>query len=97
MPRFTASVTSDLSPLMMNFTGSSTGAIDSWFWEFGDGATSTDRNPTHTYTTVGVYSVALTVSGPGGEDTLAVDEFISVAPNQNPRDHQVYLPLVKKS
>jgi len=31
--------------------------ITSWYWEFGDGATSTDPNPLHTYTTAGTYDV----------------------------------------
>lgn len=37
-------------------------AITSWLWEFGDGETSTEQNPTHVYVTPGVYSVRLTVS-----------------------------------
>ncbi len=36
--------------------------IVSWFWEFGDGTTSAARNPNHTYTTPGVFTVRLTVT-----------------------------------
>lgn len=41
----------------------------SYYWDFGDGSTSTAMNPTYSYTTPGVYKVTLTVSGPGGTDT----------------------------
>ena len=35
--------------------------IISWFWEFGDGTTSTDENPIHTYGVLGTYNVCLTI------------------------------------
>ncbi|WP_066408170.1 PKD domain-containing protein [Flavisolibacter tropicus] len=35
---------------------------ETWFWEFGDGATSTDQSPTHTYAAKGIYEVKLTVT-----------------------------------
>ncbi len=44
-------------PFTASFTDSSLGPVDSLFWEFGDGATSTDTNPTHVYTDAGVYTV----------------------------------------
>src|SRR5690606_20008308 len=40
--------------------------IVTWDWDFGDGATSTDQNPTHTYASDGVYTVSLTVSDISG-------------------------------
>ena len=36
--------------------------VASWHWEFGDGTTSANQNPRHTYTTMGVYTVSLTVT-----------------------------------
>ncbi|MBK8129352.1 MAG: PKD domain-containing protein [bacterium] len=45
-------------------------------WAFGDGTTSTLSNPTHTYTTTGVYTVSLTVNGPGGADTFTRSDYI---------------------
>ena len=59
---------SGTAPLSVNFTDTSSGTISSWTWDFGDGATSSSPNPTHTYTAPGVYSVLLYVSGPGGFD-----------------------------
>ncbi|MFT5288795.1 MAG: PKD repeat protein [Planctomycetota bacterium] len=66
---FSANPTSGAAPLAVQFTDTSSGAIDTWAWVFGDGATSAQRNPSHTYTTAGTYSVLLTVTGPGGTDT----------------------------
>lgn len=47
--------------LTQQFTGKSTGAPKSWKWEFGDGTTSTEQNPMHTYKKAGNYTVTLTV------------------------------------
>jgi PGF-pre-PGF domain-containing protein len=58
---FSASPTSGNAPLKVAFTDSSTGAT-SWAWDFGDGGSSTERNPTHTYSSAGNYNVNLTVS-----------------------------------
>ncbi len=48
-------------PYDRQFLDRSIGA-DTWLWDFGDGATSNLRNPTHTYAVRGVYTVSLTVS-----------------------------------
>lgn len=58
-----------ISNLTLTFTDQSTdsdGSILQWNWEFGNGATSTDRNPIHTYSTQGTYSVTLTVTDDDG-------------------------------
>jgi PKD repeat protein len=47
-----------LNGLTVNFTNNSANA-DSFLWEFGDGNTSTEKNPSHTYTTAGTYTVTL--------------------------------------
>jgi PKD repeat protein len=43
------------------------GAINRWSWTFGDGATSSDQHPTHTYALGGTYSVTLSVADNDGE------------------------------
>lgn len=43
-----------------DLTSSTLGTVVSWNWDFGDGTTSTDQNPTHTYANSGVYNVTLT-------------------------------------
>ena len=75
---FTASPTSGVAPLVVDFTNLSTGDFTTSSWTFGDGGTSTAGSPTYTYTTAGVYTVTLTVSGLGGTDTMTRTSYISV-------------------
>jgi PKD repeat protein len=67
------------------FNDQSTGNITSYYWDFGDGTTSTLKNPTHIYTTPGTYTVTETVTGPGGNNTITgtnvITVFNSTAPN----------------
>ena len=79
---FTADLTSGPVPLTVNFTDQSTGDITSWSWDFGDGATSTEQNPSHTYTDAGTYTVSLAVTGPCGSDTEVKVNFITVLEQQ---------------
>jgi hypothetical protein len=66
---FSGTPTSGAVPLSVEFTDESTNAPTSWAWDFGDGDTSTDQNPTHVYEAPGVYTVALTATNAGGGDT----------------------------
>lgn len=61
---FSTNVTSACQPpLTVDFTDQSSGSgLLSYSWDFGDGSTSTLQNPTHTYTTQGVFTVTLTVT-----------------------------------
>jgi len=54
--------TAPSDPFTVYFYDLSFGNIDSWNWEFGDGTTSLEINPVHTYNTPGSYEVCLTVS-----------------------------------
>ena len=56
-------------PLTLQFTDISQDAT-SWSWDFGDGNTSTDQNPSHTYATGGVYDVTLTISNDSCSNTF---------------------------
>ena len=64
-----ASVTSGIRPLTVDFTNESTGAITSLLWDFGDGYTSTQQDPSHPYYFTGDFTVTLTATGPGGSDS----------------------------
>ena len=48
-------------------------AIQSWTWDFGDGTTSTEQFPYHTYTQPGIYTVALTIEGDSCASVIAFD------------------------
>jgi PKD repeat protein len=60
---FTSDYTVGVTPFLVNFTSTVTGLTNvSYLWDFGDGNTSTDANPYHTYTSVGSYTVRVTVT-----------------------------------
>lgn len=64
---------------IINFTDESTGNVTTWLWDFGDGNTSTDQNPSHTYATAGDYTVSLTVTdGDTQSDTETKTDYIHV-------------------
>ncbi len=84
MADFVGSPTSGTSPLTVSFTDLSIGDVTSWSWDFGDGGTSDETNPSHTYTTTGTFSVSLTVDGPGGSDGVVKLNYITVNPGPLP-------------
>jgi len=75
---FTADGTEGDQPLTVTFTDTSEGDIEEWLWDFGDGSTSDLQNPSHTYTSSGTFTVSLTVTGEGGEDTQTQADYIMV-------------------
>jgi len=84
---FSASVTAGSSPLSVQFTDTSqagNGILTSWLWNFGDGSTSPEQNPSHIYYSRGVYSVTLTIwNSLNMTSTLTIPNMINVT-NQVP-------------
>jgi len=92
-------------------TNTSTGAIDTYYWDFGDGTSSTDMSPTHLYADTGVFVVTLTVTGPCGTDvitqnmysnTVGIDELLldndmEVYPNPNNGEFTISINMDKES
>ena len=76
---FSAAPLAGQPPLTAFFTDTSTGAFTTWSWDFGEGMTSTEQSPTHTYALTGTFSVSLTVKGPGGSDTAVKARYIRVS------------------
>jgi PKD repeat protein len=76
---FSSNVTSGSVPLSVGFTDSSTNSPTSWLWDFGDGNTSTNQNPNHTYSTVGTYNVSLNASNALGSNTSTSNAYITVS------------------
>lgn len=78
---FTASSTSITTGQPVNFTDQSTGGPTSWSWTFQGGtpASSASQNPSGiSYSTAGIYDVALTVSNNNGSDTRTMNGYIIV-------------------
>jgi uncharacterized protein (TIGR02145 family) len=75
---FTSDVTTIDAGGQVVFTDQSTNYPDSWAWDFGDGATSNDQNPTHVYNNHGTYTVSLSVLNSDGNDFETKSDFITV-------------------
>ncbi len=76
---FVASPTEGPAPLVVSFSPVTSDASSGYEWEFGDGATSTDSHPTHTYDHTGLFTVRLTVTPTqGGPLTITKPSMIHV-------------------
>jgi beta propeller repeat protein len=77
---FSANITSGAAPLTVQFTDTSGDpGITRRSWEFGDGTTSSEESPVHTYTADGSYPVALTVGSAVGRDYHTEPAYIRVS------------------
>jgi gliding motility-associated-like protein len=79
---FSANITLGCVPTTINFSDLSStpvGNLVSWDWDFGDGGTSTQQNPSHTYNNIGFYTVTLTVtSSTGCKNTVSKGSYIRI-------------------
>ncbi len=77
---FSGTPLSGNKPLSVAFTDKSSGSPTTWNWNFGDGNTSTEKSPTHTYYNPGKYDITLTVTNSTGvTDTEKKTGYINVA------------------
>jgi PKD repeat protein len=72
----TAGFNMTLNGLVATFENTSAGA-DSYLWEFGDGVTSTEKSPVHTYAHDGIYTVKLTSSNGNGDASSSTIAFVT--------------------
>lgn len=79
---FSADVTNGCIVLHTHFTdqSTSTSAISSWRWDFGDGSQSSDKNPEHTFIAPGKYTITLIVNTGSLADTMSKTNYITVLP-----------------
>ncbi|MCP4995739.1 MAG: DUF11 domain-containing protein, partial [Gammaproteobacteria bacterium] len=77
---FSANPLTGTVPLSVTFTNLTSGDVTDNLWHFGDGLTSTQTSPAHTYTQAGLYTVTLTTNGALGTDTLTKTDYINVNP-----------------
>ena len=80
---FAASLTTACAPAAIQFTDHSTSppgsSVTSWQWDFGDGGTSTQQNPSHTYTNTGFYTVTLQITNSNGcKGSAAIGRYIRI-------------------
>lgn len=88
---FTATPKSGNVPLTVNFKDQSTNNPASWLWDFGDGNTSTEQDPSNIFNTMGSYNVTLTATNEFGPGTETKTNFIIASGNfSDPRDGQHY-------
>jgi PKD repeat protein len=69
-----------------SFVDQTTGGANGWKWDFGDGQTSNNQNPEHTYRDTGIYKVTLTATKGGCDSTITHKVRITGIPGQ------LYLP-----
>ena len=72
------------TPLTVAFTDASTGDVDSWLWDFGDGNTGSGPTPSHAYAAGGTYNVALTVTDDDGTSATDFSTAAIDSPNEPP-------------
>lgn len=77
---FTVSSNSIILGQSIQFTDQSAYTPITWSWDFGDGATSTLQNPSHTYISIGTFTVSLTVTNNSGSDAITKSNCITVNP-----------------
>jgi len=77
---FSANQVEGCSPLTVNFTDVSTGTPTSWTWDIDNNGSVdyTIKNPTHTYSKAGTYTVKLTVTNVSGTSTMTRTNYITV-------------------
>ncbi len=68
------------APLEVSFTDRSTNIPKSWTWNFGDGQSSNDKNPVHTYQSPGTYTVSLTAGNGYGGNSITKANYVVVNP-----------------
>jgi YD repeat-containing protein len=81
---FSASPLTGTPPLTVNFSDHSAGNPTAWLWDFGDGSTSAAQNPSHLYSSVGTYTVSLTVTDSQGAHTIRKENYVSTSNCTNP-------------
>jgi hypothetical protein len=75
---FASDATTALAGSPVRFRDLSSGEVEQWLWDFGDGGTSLSQDPMHAYAAPGTYTVSLTTTGGGKVDTIIRQEYISV-------------------
>jgi len=65
-----------VAPVVAVFKDESTGTVNSWLWNFGEGNTSLEQNPEHFYNATENYTVTLTTTGSLGTDVYTQHVYV---------------------
>ncbi|MDQ2870306.1 MAG: PKD domain-containing protein [Acidobacteriota bacterium] len=76
---FTASTSYPAAGSLVLFADASSGSPTAWSWDFGDGGTSTERNPAHAFAVPGAFTVRLTVSSASGPASASLPVTVTPA------------------
>jgi PKD repeat protein len=77
--------TSGKPPLTVNFHNLGASNTERFLWDFGDGITSTDKNPTHIYTNEGIYTITLNIiTNTNAQGITTKNNYISVSNDLSP-------------
>ena len=82
------------APSPITFINTSVNAT-SYFWNFGDGTTSTSSNPVHTYNVGGTYLLKLRVTGPTGTDSICKLLSIATPPPANKSEFSYFFDKMR--
>ena len=63
----------------VQFTDQSGGTVNNWLWNFGDSGTSSSQNPSHQYSSAGIFTVQLIASGPAGSSTNTKTGYVTIS------------------
>ncbi len=91
---FTGSPLSGSVPLTVQFTDQSKYEPTQWLWNFGDNETSLAQNPTHTFSSIGTYTITLTVSNDKGSNTITKTNMITVSESPTPTNTVTPSPTI---
>lgn len=80
---FSGTPTSSCSPVVVQYTDLSTNTPTSWSWNLGNGTTSSQQNPSTTYSTPGTYTVSMTATNGSGSNTVTKTSYITILPAPN--------------
>jgi hypothetical protein len=78
---FSAAATTVCQGGSIAFSDNTAGAPTAWSWNFGDGGTSTQQNPSHTFNTAGTFTVIMTATVSGNSNTQTRTGYITVYPS----------------
>ncbi len=97
--KFYGNPTQGMAPFSVSFIDTSNNSPTSWQWDFDNNGSidSTSQNPTHVYTTAGIYNVRLVVSNADGSDELLQNNYISVTTPAAKRNYLPWLFLLLKN